>query len=187
MSFLCHSDVVSLSFQCRLSARDITKFCRWNDPETKLSLVLVSFYFRTIRNEKIASFEGTTGTKSERPKLFGKRGANGGERGPNDPGPPVIPFFVPVVRAPFLVRESFWIVQEEKKISERHRNDVGTRRAGGQKWDGFPIWKPSFRHHSTIVLVHPELPKAQKAQMTSEWRKLSVCYHLKSINRSWVI
>ena len=52
-SFRCHSGVVSLSFQCRFSARGITKFCRWNDPETKLSLVLVSFYFRTMRNEKL--------------------------------------------------------------------------------------------------------------------------------------
>ena len=60
-----------------------------------------------MRNEKMASFEGTTGTRSERPRVFGEGGPNGGEGGPNDPGTPVVPFFVPVVRAPFLVRESF--------------------------------------------------------------------------------
>ena len=52
MSFRCHSGVVPLSFQCHFIARDMTKFWQWNDPETKSSLDLGSFYFRTTGNEK---------------------------------------------------------------------------------------------------------------------------------------
>ena len=47
-----HSNVIPLSFRCRSITRDMTKFWWWNDPETKLSLVLGSFYFRTMRNKK---------------------------------------------------------------------------------------------------------------------------------------
>ena len=42
----------SVKQQWRFVVRDMTKFWQWNDPKTKFSLALGSFYFRTTRNEK---------------------------------------------------------------------------------------------------------------------------------------
>ena len=70
MSFRCHSGVVSYQ-----EARPI--FLRWNDPRTKISFVANSFHFRTRGNDTRSSFEGTTGTQSERPTEFGGGGPNG--------------------------------------------------------------------------------------------------------------
>ena len=76
-SFRYHSNVVLLSFRCRFVPRDMTKFLRWNDPKAKISLVAGSFHFRTRRNDTRSSFEGTTGTHSERPTVFGEGAPNG--------------------------------------------------------------------------------------------------------------
>ena len=159
-SFRYHSNVVLSSFRCRFVPRDMTNFLRWNDPKTKISLVARSFHFRTRWNDTRSSFEGTTGTQLERPTVFEEGGSNGGEGGQNDPGPTVIPLFVPVVRSSFLVPGSFRIIREQNEILERCPNKVGTRKAGGQKWEYFPPRKGSFQWHSTIVLIHSEIPKA---------------------------
>ena len=137
MTLHCHSDVVSLSFQCRFIPRDMTNFLRWNDP--KQSLVAGLFHFRTRRNDTRSSFEGTTGTQPERPTVFGEGGPNGGEGRPNDGQPPALPVLVPVIPISFLVRGSFRIVREGKDVLERRPNEVGTRKAGGQKWEYFPL------------------------------------------------
>ena len=117
-SFRYHSNVVLSSFRCRFVPRDMTNFLRWNDPKTKISLVAGSFLFRTRRNDTRSSFEGTTGTQLERPTVFEEGGSNGGEGGQNDPGPTVIPLFVPVVRSSFLVPGSFRIIREQNEILE---------------------------------------------------------------------
>ena len=155
-----HSNLVSLSFRCRFIPRDTTKFLRRNDPKKKISLVAGSFHFRTRRNDTRSSFEGTTGTQPERPTVFGEGGPNGGEGRPNDGQPPALPVLVPVIPISFLVRGSFRIVREGKDVLERRPNEVGTRKAGGQKWEYFPIRKALFQPHSTVVLIHPEMPKA---------------------------
>ena len=133
-----HPNVVSLSFRCRFIPRDTTKFLRRHDPKKKISLVAGSFHFRTRRNDTRSSFEGTTGTQPERPTVFGEGGPNGGEGRPNDGQPPALPVLVPVVRISFLVRGSFRIIREQYEILERCPNKVGTRKAGGQKWEYFP-------------------------------------------------
>ena len=66
-----------------------------------------SFLVGMSRNEALSSFEGMTGTWSERPSVFEKGGPNGEEGRSNDLGFTVIPFFIPVVRTTFLVRGSF--------------------------------------------------------------------------------
>ena len=152
MSFRCHSGVVSYQ-----EARPI--FLRWNDPRTKISFVANSFHFRTRGNDTRSSFEGTTGTQSERPTEFGGGGPNGGEGWPNDGRAPASPVLVPVVRTSFLVRGSFRIVPEGKDVSERRPNGVGTGEAGGQKWECFPHRKASFRRRSTIVPIRLPPPR----------------------------
>ena len=150
MSFRCHSGVVS-------SQETILIFLRWNDQKTIISLVAGSFHFRTRRNDTRSSFEGTTGTQPERPTVFGEGGPNGGEGRPNDGQPPALPVLVPVIPISFLVRGSFRIIREQYEILERCPNKVGTRKAGGQKWEYFPPRKGSFQWHSTIVLIHSEI------------------------------
>jgi len=66
-----------------------------------------SFLVGMSRNEALSSFEGMTGTWSERPSVFEKGGPNGEEGRSNDLRFTVIPFFIPVVRTTFLVRGSF--------------------------------------------------------------------------------
>ena len=70
-------------------------------------VVAASFCFQTIGNEWESSFHGMTGTRLERPTLFGKGRPNGEGGGSNDLGFTVIPFFIPVIRTTFLVQRSF--------------------------------------------------------------------------------
>ena len=176
MSFRCHSDVVLLSFRCRSVVIPVScqrtrhdKVFPMERPKNENISRCRVVSFQNEAERKKASFEGTTGTMWERSALFVKRGPNGGEGRPNDTGSPVVPFFVPVVRTTFLVRESFWIVPEGKEILEWRRNEVETRRAGGQKWECFPLWKQSFQRHSTIVLIQPEMTKAMSRLKTHKW------------------
>ena len=85
----------------------MTKLLQWNDPKMKISFVAGSFHFRTRRNDTRSSFHGMTGTRLERPTLFGKGSPNGEKGGSNDLGFTVIPFFIPVIRTAFLVQRSF--------------------------------------------------------------------------------
>ena len=71
----------------------MTKLLQWNDPKMKISVVAGSFHFRTRRNDTRSSFHGMTGTRLERPTLFGKGSPNGEKGGSNDLGFTVIPIF----------------------------------------------------------------------------------------------
>ena len=155
-----HSNLVSLSFRCRFIPRDTTKFLRRNDPKKKISLVAGSFHFRTRRNDTRSSFEGTTGTQPERPTVFGEGGPNGGEGRPNDGQPPALPVLVPVIPISFLVRGSFRIVREGKDVLERRPNEVGTRKAGGQKWEYFPPW-----HYQPVLSWYLHQPESHQLSL----------------------
>ena len=152
-SFQYRSHVISLSFRRRFVPRGATDFLRWNDPRTKISFVANSFHFRTRGNDTRSSFEGTTGTQSERPTEFGGGGPNGGEGWPNDGRAQASPVLVPVVRTSFLVRGSFRIVPEGKDVSERRPNGVGTGEAGGQKWECFPKFKNIPKKFKRILKI----------------------------------
>ena len=113
-SFEYHSDVIPLSFRCRSVVIPVScqrtrhdKVFPMERPKNENISRCRVVSFQNEAERKKASFEGTTGTMWERSALFVKRGPNGGEGRPNDPGSPVVPFFVPVVRTTFLVRESF--------------------------------------------------------------------------------
>ena len=154
-----HSNLIPLPFWCRSIVWDMTIILRLND----LKQNYFAFFGRFILerrgtkkglvrgNDRNAA--GTThsvwGRRTERWRRKAERSRTSSHS-----------FFVPVVRTPFLIPESFRIIREQNEILERCPNKVGTRKAGGQKWEYFPPRKASFRRHSTIVLIHPEIPKA---------------------------
>ena len=126
------------------------KVLRWNASKTEI----VSFRCRlilerdgTMSGPRLTERRIDVGTTTN----VGESGPNGLERGSNGPRRRVVRFFVPVIRTAFLVQRSFCIVREREEELERPPNEVGTEGAGGQKWDGFPLRKHSFRPHFSLV------------------------------------
>ena len=136
-----HSNIIPISFWCHFIVQDLTYFWLWHEPRMKQIVVAGSFCFRRSRNEALSSFEGMTGTWSERPSVFEKGGPNGEEGRSNDLGFTVIPFFIPVVRTTFLVRGSFWVIPKRQEVLEWPPNEVKTRRGVGKKSGDFPSLK----------------------------------------------